>query len=333
MGISDLPVQNKRREKIVVIIGATGTGKSRLSIDLATHFSPSEIINSDKMQFYHGLDILTNKVPMEERRGIRHHLIDEYDSNDGELTAVDFRSIAASKVSDIWSRNSLPILVGGSNSFIHAFLAKQFTADATYSLDVGTEVSAELGYDCCFLWIDVSLPVLKEFLFLRVDEMIFSGMFKELEKIYESYTPSVGIAKSIGVHEFAEFFKVYPPARNQDMKKKGSALGTDRFVPTNGNYLKHHHNGPESNVSSCKKMLYEKSLRVMKGNTYALANKQIRKIEMLKSSGWNIKKLDATNVVRAILETESDSSGKSSKIWENEILQPSIKMVKEFLNC
>ncbi|KAI3903053.1 hypothetical protein MKW92_012110 [Papaver armeniacum] len=330
MDISDLPVRNKSREKMVVILGATGTGKSRLSIDLATHFSPSEIINSDKMQFYYGLDILTNKIPMEDRRGIRHHLIDEYDSNDGELTAVDFRSIAASKVSDMWSRNSLPILVGGSNSFIHAFLAKQFTADATYSLDVGTEVSAELGYDCCFLWIDVSLPVLKKNLFRRVDEMIFSGMFKELENFYESYTPSVGIAKSIGVREFAEFFKVYPPARNQDMKKKGGALGTNRFVPTNGNY---HQNGPESNDSSCKKMLYEKSLRVMKDNTYELANKQIRKIEMLKSSGWNIKKLDATNVVRAILESESDSCGKSSKIWEDEVLQPSIKMVKEFLNC
>ncbi|KAI3879379.1 hypothetical protein MKW92_047527 [Papaver armeniacum] len=306
MGTSDLIVQNQTSEKIVAIIGATGTGKSRLSIDLATHFFPSEIINSDKMQFYHGLDILTNKMPMEERRGIPHHLIGEYDSNDGELNAVDFRSIAASKVSDIWSRNSLPILVGGSNSFIHAFLAKHFTADPTYSLDVGTQVSAELGYDCCFLWVDVALPVLKKYLSVRVDEMILSGIFEELEIFYGTADiPSVGIAKSVGVPEFAE--------------KKGSALGTDGSVPTNG---EHHQNCPESYVLSCKKVLNEKCLQAMKDNTYALAKKQIHKIQLLKSSGWNIHKLDATN---------SDSRGKSSNIWENDILEPSIKMVKQFL--
>ncbi|KAI3891970.1 hypothetical protein MKX03_035738 [Papaver bracteatum] len=333
MGTSDLLFQNQTSEKIVVIIGATGTGKSRLSIDLATHFFPSEIINSDKMQFYHGLDILTNKMPMKERRGIPHHLIGEYDSNDGELNAVDFRSIAASKVSDIWSRNSLPILVGGSNSFIHAFLAKHFTADPTYSLDVETQVSAELDYDCCFLWVDVALPVLKKFLSVRVDKMIFSGMFEELEKFYGTADiPSVGIAKSVGVPEFADFFKIYPPAGNQDMKKqKGSALGTDGSVSTNGDHLKHHQNCPENYVLSCKKELYEKCLQAMKDNTYALAKKQIHKIQLLKSAGWNIQKLDATNVVRAILETESDSSGKSSKIWENDILEPSIKMVNQFM--
>ncbi|KAI3966198.1 hypothetical protein MKW92_005116 [Papaver armeniacum] len=322
---------NQSSEKIVVIMGATGTGKSKLSIDLATYFSPSEIINSDKIQFYRSLDILTNKMPMKERRGIPHHLIDENDSINGELTAVYFRSLAGTKVSEIWSRNSLPILVGGSNSFIHAFLAKNFSADPTYSLDVGTEVSAELGYDCCFLWVDVALPVLKEYLSFRVDQMICSGMLEELKIFYESDTPSVGIAKSIGVPEFAEFFKVFPSG-NHDMDTKGNSLGTNGHVPAHGDCLKHHGNCPESDAASCKKMLFQESLQAMKDNTYALAKKQIKKIELLKSSGWNIQRLDATNAIRAILETESDSVGKSSKIWEKEILEPIIKMVNQFLN-
>ncbi|CBI32356.3 unnamed protein product, partial [Vitis vinifera] len=60
--------------KVVVVMGATGTGKSRLSIDLATRF-PAEIVNSDKMQVYEGLDIVTNKITEEEQRGVPHHLL------------------------------------------------------------------------------------------------------------------------------------------------------------------------------------------------------------------------------------------------------------------
>ena len=55
----------QQKEKLLVIMGATGTGKSRLSIDLAAHF-PLEVINSDKMQVYNGLDITTNKISVSD---------------------------------------------------------------------------------------------------------------------------------------------------------------------------------------------------------------------------------------------------------------------------
>uniref|UniRef100_M1DNH2 Isopentenyltransferase n=1 Tax=Solanum tuberosum TaxID=4113 RepID=M1DNH2_SOLTU len=55
-------------------MGATGTGKSRLYVDLATHFR-GEIINSDKMQFYKGLGIVTNKITHAEKQGVRHYLL------------------------------------------------------------------------------------------------------------------------------------------------------------------------------------------------------------------------------------------------------------------
>jgi len=62
------------RKKVVFIMGATGTGKSRLSVDLATHFQ-GEIINSDKMQVYKGLEIVTNKITQTEKQGVRHYLL------------------------------------------------------------------------------------------------------------------------------------------------------------------------------------------------------------------------------------------------------------------
>lgn len=64
-----------KKEKIVVILGSTATGKSDLSIQLAARFN-GEIINSDSMQLYKNVDIVTNKHPMEERKGVPHHLMD-----------------------------------------------------------------------------------------------------------------------------------------------------------------------------------------------------------------------------------------------------------------
>uniref|UniRef100_M1DDQ4 Isopentenyltransferase n=1 Tax=Solanum tuberosum TaxID=4113 RepID=M1DDQ4_SOLTU len=69
-------------------MGATGTGKSRLSVDLATHFR-GEIINSNKMQVYNGLDIVTNKITRAKKQGVRHYLQGEIEP-DSEFKAEDF---------------------------------------------------------------------------------------------------------------------------------------------------------------------------------------------------------------------------------------------------
>ncbi|GAB4843466.1 Adenylate isopentenyltransferase 5, chloroplastic [Ancistrocladus abbreviatus] len=102
--------------KVVSVMGATVTGKSRLSINLATHF-PAEIINSDKIQVYKGLDIITNKVTADECRGIPHHLLGIADPN-ADFTSIDFRYHAARAIESILERDKVPIIAGGSNSFI-----------------------------------------------------------------------------------------------------------------------------------------------------------------------------------------------------------------------
>ncbi|OVA11843.1 tRNA isopentenyltransferase [Macleaya cordata] len=332
MGSSKFLPENPKKEKIIVIMGATGSGKSRLSIDLATRFSPCEIINSDKMQLYRGLDITTNKIPMHERLGIPHHLIDEFDPADGELSASDFRSLAASAVSEISSRNHLPILVGGSNSFIHAFLTDQFESDSdgsSSSLDSFESVSAELRYDCCFIWIDVSLPVLKEYLSLRVDQMLESGMFEELAEFYESESSitnsdiasahRIGIRKSIGVAEFQRFFRFFPPPRMGLSGGKGCIGSGEMMGLMEDTRL-------EADVS--RRMLFEEAVQAIKDNSYELAKRQVGKIKRLRSAGWDIKRLNATEVFRAVL---MDPGRKSSDIWEKEIVESSVKFVKQFL--
>lgn len=61
--------KEEQKPKVVVIMGPTGSGKSKLAIDLASHF-PVEIINADSMQVYKGLDVLSNKVPLQEQKGL-----------------------------------------------------------------------------------------------------------------------------------------------------------------------------------------------------------------------------------------------------------------------
>ncbi|TMW80401.1 hypothetical protein EJD97_020465 [Solanum chilense] len=65
------------KKKVIFIMGATGIGKSRLSVDLETQFR-GEIINSNKMQVYKGVEIVTNKITHTEKQGVRHYLLGIY---------------------------------------------------------------------------------------------------------------------------------------------------------------------------------------------------------------------------------------------------------------
>ncbi len=103
---------------LIAILGSTATGKSALGIALAERFN-GEIINCDSSAVYRGFDIGTDKVPIEQRRGIPHHLIDIADPTD-EYTAAQFGRDAAAAVADIHARGRLPILVGGTGLYYRA---------------------------------------------------------------------------------------------------------------------------------------------------------------------------------------------------------------------
>ncbi|XP_032390665.1 tRNA dimethylallyltransferase isoform X2 [Etheostoma spectabile] len=106
---------------LVVILGATGTGKSKLAIELGRRLQ-GEIISADSMQVYQGLDIITNKVTAEERAQCRHHMIGFVDPLVSSYTVVDFRNKALALIDDMHSRNRLPVVVGGTNYYIESLL-------------------------------------------------------------------------------------------------------------------------------------------------------------------------------------------------------------------
>ena len=109
------------QHSLVVVVGATGTGKSELSLDLAeglrSRGSDAEIVNADAMQLYRGMDVGTAKLHPDERRGIRHHMLDVLDPAD-EASVADYQADARAAIEQIEARGNVPILVGGSGLYV-----------------------------------------------------------------------------------------------------------------------------------------------------------------------------------------------------------------------
>lgn len=105
---------------VIVILGPTGVGKTKMSIALAQKLN-GEIINADSTQVFKGLDIATAKVKEDEKENIIHHLIDIKDIKEN-YTVFDFQKDCREKIDDILSRNKTPILVGGTGLYIKAAL-------------------------------------------------------------------------------------------------------------------------------------------------------------------------------------------------------------------
>ena len=111
--------------RLIAIVGPTGAGKSDLALQIAEHIiqvgGKAEIINSDSMQFYRGMNIGTAKLSLDERNGIKHHLIDWLDITD-ESTAAEFQNEARPLIESLQSQGIVPILVGGSMLYVAAVL-------------------------------------------------------------------------------------------------------------------------------------------------------------------------------------------------------------------
>jgi tRNA dimethylallyltransferase len=106
--------------KTIVICGATATGKSDLAVSLAQEIG-AEIINADSMQIYKGMDIGTAKLPLSERRGITHHMLDVLNV-DQDATVAWYQQLARDVITEVHNRGRDVIIVGGTGLYIKAIL-------------------------------------------------------------------------------------------------------------------------------------------------------------------------------------------------------------------
>lgn len=113
------------RPEIIAVVGATGTGKSDLSLAIAEHLAAhgraAEVVNADAMQLYRGMDIGTAKLAPEDRGGVPHHQLDVLEPRD-EASVAAYQRHARADIDAVRARGAVPLLVGGSGLYVSAVL-------------------------------------------------------------------------------------------------------------------------------------------------------------------------------------------------------------------
>ena len=110
----------KKKDKILIILGPTASGKSDLAVDLARKFN-GEVISADSRQVYKGLDIGSGKITRKEMKGVPHYLLDVVHPRT-IFTVTKFQKLAQKQIKDILKRNKLPIICGGTGFYIQSLV-------------------------------------------------------------------------------------------------------------------------------------------------------------------------------------------------------------------
>ena len=229
---------------IIVIVGPTGVGKTKLSIELAKKLN-GEVINADSTQIFKDLDIATAKVTEEEKENIPHHLID-IKSIEEDYTVYDYQKDCRNTIDDILSRGKKAILVGGSGLYIRAALYDYKFDDESIHNDYSNLSNEELYnkvleidknttihknnrkrlerfldknsnnttsniksdklYDFSIIGITTDRDNLYEIINKRVDQMVDNGLLTEVKSFYDNKDYSKAIMTAIGYKELYPYF-------------------------------------------------------------------------------------------------------------------------------
>ena len=231
--------------KIVVIVGPTGVGKTKLSISLAKYLD-AVVMNADSMQVYRGLNIGTAKIKEEEKEGIKHYLFDICDVCDN-YNIYEYQKDGRELLEKFKKENQNVIIVGGSGLYIKSLLYDyQFQDEKindNYDNIANEKILAEIKkdhetnihvnnrkrlirelnkikndtiiksdihkklYDLTIIGLDTNRDKLYEIVNKRVDEMVLEGLVSEAKEFYDKGINSKAIQTGIGYKELYKYFK------------------------------------------------------------------------------------------------------------------------------
>ena len=232
-------------QPIIVIVGPTGVGKTKLSIELAKKLN-AEIINGDSVSIYKKLDIGSAKPTIEERENIPHHLIDIKEP-DEEYSVYDYQQDVRKLIKDLSSKNKRIIIVGGTGLYIKAALYNyQFTKGTktntydnltneellekinsyNYNHNIhinnrkrlvrmlnkleNNEVLTESKDECLYPIQVIGLTAKRDIVYQRinerVEEMLKKGLLEEVNFLKPYYKTSRVLNTAIGYKEFTKYF-------------------------------------------------------------------------------------------------------------------------------
>lgn len=226
---------------IIVIVGPTGVGKTKLSIELAKYYNAS-IINADAVQIYKGLDIGSAKITEDEKEGIKHYLLDIKDINE-EYSVCDYQRDARRIINDNLNQNI--IFCGGTGLYISAALMDyrfyeddlnltydEYSNEELYELVLKKDnnskidknnrirmirflnkknielVEPKLLYkNVIFIGLTTSRDKLYEVINKRVDKMFDDGLIDEVRRLYNKNKNSKILNRAIGYKEVIKYLK------------------------------------------------------------------------------------------------------------------------------
>lgn len=229
---------------IIVIVGPTGVGKTKLSIELAKRYN-AEVINADSMQVYKNLNIGTAKVREEEKENIPHHLFDICEIKD-VYTVADYQKDCRSKIDELQKKNKNIIIVGGTGLYIRAALydynfpkVEWHEYENLSNLDIVKKIEdynqvpyshinnrrrlvAQLNkldsnikpetngnkklYDFKVIGLTAPRDILYKKINDRVDTMIKDGLLEEVKPFYDEHIYTKAIGTGIGYKELYSYF-------------------------------------------------------------------------------------------------------------------------------
>ena len=229
---------------IVAIVGPTGVGKTKMSVELAKKYD-AEIISCDSMQIYKGMDIATAKVTTCEMQGIKHHMIDIKNVNE-DYSVYDYQKDARKILDELLKKNKNVVIVGGTGLYLKALLydyrfnkndnkkdSSSYSNEELYnlvkSIDKDTKIhknnrqrmesylnnhdKKENKYGNKLLYENVKIIGLtrpREELYnainKRVDKMLDDGLIKEAKAFYDKKINSKAINTAIGYKELYMYF-------------------------------------------------------------------------------------------------------------------------------
>lgn len=260
---------------IIVIVGPTGVGKTKLSIELAKRID-AEIINGDSVSIYKGLDIGSAKPTIKEREGVVHHLIDVCDVTDN-YSVFDYQEDVRRLMKDITDRGKRIIIVGGTGLYIKAALYNyEFTDGTTYKkyenlsneeivnkiLGYTSEVDVhvnnrkrlvrllnkyennenitnkkdELLYPCKVIGLTTDRAYLYERINKRVDLMFNDGLLEEVNSLKKFYNSSRVLNSGIGYKEFYDYLF---NNKNLEEVREQIKLDSRRYAKRQYTFFKH----------------------------------------------------------------------------------------------
>ncbi len=195
---------------IVAVVGPTGVGKTRLSIELAKKYK-AIIVGCDAVQIYQELDIGSAKVTEEEKENITHYLIDIKKPSE-EYTVRDYQKDLRNILDNNKDKNI--IIVGGTGLYLTAGICD-------YNFEKATNEKNKLLYDVKIVGLTAPRDVIYDRINQRVDAMLKNGLVAEVKNLYRKYPDSKVLKRAIGYKEIIAYLKgeISLEEATEDIKK------------------------------------------------------------------------------------------------------------------